>query len=397
MIEITRRSFIGAVGATFLTTAGGLALAGCSGQAPQAASSAASASASAASAASSAAVDAFKLEGKGQPLTVGRRLKLVKIAPSVIAEKLGYYEEEGCNVTFETVDLAPAFASLANDELDVMLMGLVQTCEYIAKGSPLYIFGGTVLDGTEIVGPADFDKTLETPEDFKGLNIGFHRPETGQIPFRAWLIDAGMDINGGDMTFTPLDDETALCEAVLKGEIDIALVNNGYGYIYRDRGIKVLGAVKDYTGDYPCCRQNASNKAYHEKYLSLVDFEKAILRGYKVYKEDPDQTIPIMMEYSEQPEDVVRALLYGTDDYKAIMDLSPDPYVNATIKYYQSIKTVEENDPSTASTINFEACPSIQDYVTGDIYEDALTELMTREPDEQFWKDMQSQFQKNDE
>lgn len=326
-------------------------------------------------------------QGKGEKLVCGRRGKLFKIAPSVIAEKEGYFKEEGCNVEFQTVELAEAFAALAAGNLDVMLMGVVQTLEYIAGGTPMYIFGGTVLDGTEILAKDKFDKTFADPEDFKGYNIGFQRSETGQMVLRAWLKDAGLDIDGGDVTFTPLDDEQSCVQATIKGDVDFCLVNNAFGYINKDNGIKVVGTVKDLCGDYPCCRQNCSEKAHKEKYLSLVDFEVAVLRGYKIYKEDPDKTVKYMVEYSEQKEDFVRAGLYGTDDYEAVMNLSPDPYRHAVLDFYEDLKTVE-----TLST----SAPSADDYVVADIYRAALDVLMEREPDEEFWKDLDAAYKEND-
>ncbi len=370
-------------------------LAGCSGSAPSATSSAASASSAAASSAvaSSSASEAFKQAGKGEKLVVGRRGKLFKIAPSVIAEQMGYYEEEGCNVEFQMVELAEAFASLASNNLDVMLMGVVQTCEYISKGTDLYIFGGTVLNGTEILAPADSTYEFASASDFKGLNIGFQRPETGQIRFRAWLMDNGLTLNvagegpaDADVTFTPLDNEQALVEATVKGEVDICLVNNAFGYISKDAGIRVAGNVPSLAGDYPCCRQNASEAAYHDKYLSLVDFEIAILRGYKVFVEDPDKTVEIMVAYSEQKEDVVRAGLYGTDGYEPQMKLLPDPCRNAVLDFYDAMKTVGAIDS---------AARSADDNVVSDIYRTALDTLMEREPNEQFWKDMDKQFKAN--
>ena len=400
MRNLSRRSFVGASGVAALGVVVGPLLAGCSGSAPSAASSSAgqsSSSTTAVSAASSArgssATEAFKTAGKGEKLVVGRRGKLFKIAPSVIAEEMGYYAEEGCDVEFQMVELAEAFASLAADNLDVMLMGVVQTCEYISKGSDLYIFGGTVLDGTEIIAPADSTMEFKTAQDFKGLNIGFHRPETGQIRFRAWLMEQGLTLNvagegpaDADITFTPLDNEQALVEATVKGEVDICLVNNAFGYIAKDSGIRVAGNVPALAGDYPCCRQNASNNAYHNKYLSLVDFEIAILRGYKVFVEDPDKTVEIMVRYSEQKEDVVRAGLYGSDDYDTQLRLLPDPCRNAVLDFYDSMKTV--------GAIEASARPA-DDFVVTDVYRAALDALMEREPDEQFWKDMDRQFEEN--
>ncbi len=324
-------------------------------------------------------------QGKGEHLVVGRRGKLFKIAPTVIAENLGYFAEEGCDVEFQQVELAEGFASLAANNLDMMLMGTVQSLEYIAKGTPIYIIGGTVLNGTEILAGPDFTTKLEGADSFRGLTIGYHRPETGQVAFRSWLKDQGLNIDGGDVTFIPLDNEQALVEATLKGDVDLSLVNNAFGYINRDRGIQVVGLVKDFTGDYPCCRQNASDNAYHNKFLTLVDFETALLRGYRVFKEQPEVAIPMMAEYSEQSEDYIKAALYGTDDYEAAMQLLPDPCRDAALAFYESLQDVDQLEGGAAPA---------DDYVVTSVYRRALDSLMEREPDDQFWKDMDAIFKK---
>ncbi len=375
---MSRRMFVKAAGFTALSVFGASVLGGCSGNAnptvPDASSSAGSD------------VDtAFMTEGKGAHLVVGRRGKLFKIAPTVIAEKLGYFEEEGCDVEFQQVELAEGFASLASNNLDVMLMGTVQPLEYIAKGSAMYIIGGTVLNGTEILAGPDWTAKLEGPDSFKGLNISYFRAETGQVAFRSWLKDQGLSIDGGDVTFTALDSEQAQVEALLKGETDLALVNNAFGYINRDRGVQVVGLVKDYTGDYPCCRQNASDDAYHNKFLSLVDFETALLRGYKVFRQQPEVAIPILAEYSEQDPEYIKAALYGTDDYEAAMQLLPDPCRDATLGFYESLKDIDQLDANA---------PSADDYVVDTVYSRALESLLDREPEEEFWKDLESIYRK---
>ncbi len=377
MKNISRRSFLGLTGAVALSMAGGSMLSGCSGNANP--------TSSAANSSASTAAEAFMTEGKGQHIIIGRRGKLFKIAPTVIAENMGYFEEEGCDVEFQQVELAEGFAALSTGNLDVMLVGTVQPLEYIAKGTPMYIFGGTVLNGTEMLAGPDFGTKLESADSFKGLTIAYHRPETGQVAFRSWLKDQGLDIDGGDVAFIPLDTEQAQIEAILKGEVDMSLTNNAFGYINRDRGIQVVGLVKDFTGDYPCCRQNASEKAYKEKFLSLVDFEIALLRGYKVFKEQPDVAIPMLVEYSEQSADYIDAALYGTDDYEAAMQLLPDPCRDATLGFYESLKDVNQLS---------ESAPSADDYVVTSVYRSALDTLMDREPDEQFWKDLDAIYKK---
>ena len=365
-MNLTRRGFCALSGVAAASVLG-LGLAGCGGQAPQ----------------------DYLTQGKGEHLVCGVTGKLIKIAPAIVADKLGYFDEEGCDVEFQQIALNDAMTALTNNQLDMDLFGVVPACTYVSQGAKAYIFGGTILNGSEICALDSFDRELKTAADYKGLRIGVNRPETGQMVFKEWLQDEGLDINGGDVTFTYFDNDQGGFEAVKKGEFDLYITNNAQGFVQRSNGIKVVATVKQYAGDYPCCRQNCSEQALHEKYLSLVDFETALLRGYKTYRQEPDTVIPLLVDYSGQEEAYVRAAMYGTDDYDNVMDPSPDPNKNAVLKFYDTLKNIGEIDKATAY--------SMDDYVVTSIYRTALDTLLEREPDEQLWKDLDQAYAKNNE
>ena len=52
----------------------------------------------------------FMEKGDGEHLVCAVTGKLIKIAPAILADQLGYFEEEGCDVEFQTVALADAMA-----------------------------------------------------------------------------------------------------------------------------------------------------------------------------------------------------------------------------------------------------------------------------------------------
>ena len=379
-MNLTRRGFCALSGVAAASVLG-LGLAGCGGQAPQAETKAEGP-------ADEASQD-YLTQGKGEHLVCGVTGKLIKIAPAIVADKLGYFDEEGCDVEFQQIALNDAMTALTNNQLDMDLFGVVPACTYVSQGAKAYIFGGTILNGSEICALDSFDRELKTAADYKGLRIGVNRPETGQMVFKEWLQDEGLDINGGDVAFTYFDNDQGGFEAVKKGEFDLYITNNAQGFVQRSNGIKVVATVKQYAGDYPCCRQNCSEQALHEKYLSLVDFETALLRGYKTYRQEPDTVIPLLVDYSGQEEAYVRAAMYGTDDYDNVMDPSPDPNKNAVLKFYDTLKNIGEIDTATAY--------SRDDYVVTSIYRTALDTLLEREPDEQLWKDLDQAYAKNNE
>ncbi len=375
--ELSRRNFLKISGLAAASIAIGAGLTACSGNAPQAAGS---------TGASANASQEFMKQGKGQPLVCGVTGKLIKIAPAILANKLGYFAEEGCNVEIQQIALNDAMTALTNNQLDIDLFGVVPACTYVSQGAKSYIFGGTILNGSEICAPSSFSKALASPQDYRGLTIACMRAETGQMVFKDYLQKQGLKLDQ-DVHFIYVDNDQAGFEAAKKGQVDLYITNNAQGYVQRANGINVVATVKQYTGDYPCCRQNCSESAYKTKYLSLVDFETALLRGYKTYKQEPETVIPILVEYSGQDAGYVRAAMYGTSDYVNMMDLSPDPNRKAVLGFYETLKNIGEIDKNTAYKMD--------DYVVTSVYKDALDNLSAREPNEQLWKDLQGTYQQN--
>lgn len=354
-----------------------LVFGGCSGKAPQAETDSASDIGS-----QPETVD-FMTKGRGEKLVCGVTGKLIKIAPAILAEKLGYFAEEGCDVEIQQIALNDAMTALTNNQLDIDLFGVVPACTYVAQGAKAYIFGGTILDGSEICAPSSFSGSLTSFDDFRGLKIACARAETGQMVFKDYLQKQGLTL-GTDVEFIYVDNDQSGFESVKKGEVDLYIANNAQGFVQRANDIKVVATVRQFTGDYPCCRQNCSEDAYHNKYLSLVDFEIALLRGYKLYMQEPETVIPILVEYSGQDEAYVRAAMYGTDDYENVMVVSLDPNKKAVLNFYDTLKNIGEIDANTSYKMD--------DFVVTSIYGTALDTLIEREPDEKLWKDLKESF-----
>ncbi len=382
MRNLTRRSFIGAAGAAAMAVAGSAALTGCGGS---------SASDSGSGKKEETEEEAFMKEGKGQHLVCAVTGKLIKIAPAIIADRKGYFKEEGCDIEFQTIALADAMASMSIDKLDVDLFGIVPAASYISQGSEIYIIGGTVLNGGEYLTKESFDKDLTKVDSFRGLNIACSREETGQMWLKNYLQDQGLDLEK-DVTFTYVDNSTTALEGLRSGQNDVFIIPNAMGYTLGRDGIKVAGHVNETVGrDYPCCRHNVSANAFKTKFLSLVDMETAIIRGY-AYMQDPankQEVIDMMVDYSAQQPDYVEASFWGKGDYKVNQVLSPDPYVNACKEFYEAVKKIGEIDANTPYTMD--------DYATPVVYRKALDNCLSKEPDNEIFKKLDSEYSAHNE
>lgn len=378
--SMTRRKFVGVAGAT--AAAAALATAGLTG-----CSSSEGGSKEEATEGGEGAEPEFMSQGKGEHLVCAVTGKLIKIAPAILADQLGYFEEEGCDVEFQTVALADAMASMSVNNLDIDLFGIVPACSYVSQGIPIYVFGGTILNGSEIISTTSFDRELKTAEDFRGLTIDCSREESGQIFLKAYLQNEGL-VLGEDVVFNYVDNATTALEGLRSGQSDLFIQNNAMGYTYSTTmdDIKVAAIPADITGDYPCCRQNCSDEAYHNKFLSLVDFEVALIRGYDYYLNNKEDVIERLVEYSAQDAAYVEAAMYGTDTYRNVMDLSPDPHTHEIVEYYKAMTSIGEIEESDYT---------MDEYATPHIYRKALDILLEREPDNETYKMLDADYEKN--
>ncbi len=309
----------------------------------------------------------------------------IKTACIIIAEELGYYDEEGIDVHFEKIsNLSDGITAVDMGKLDILPFGVIPSATFISQGSDVVIFGGTISEGSEIIVTPENANMIQTLEDFRGKRIGCYRMETGHMVIKGLLSEAGMDINN-DMEFVLLDSQQSIIEAVRKGEVDLGFLNSGQGYIAQQSGLVVACQVGDFSSDFPCCRQTTSRDAINEKRDALVKFEIANLRAYEIFLNDHETAIRALADYSGQSAEYVEAVMYGIEGiYDNAMILSLDPNKNKVIDFYETMKLNGDIDANTPY--------DIADYIDTSIYEDALNEMIARNPDNELFTGLMDDF-----
>lgn len=129
-----------------------------------------------------------KAEAAIEELRVGMAGLDIKTACIIIAQQLGYFDEEGVSVKFETIsNLADGLTAVEQGKLDILPFGVIPSCTFIAQGSDLYVFGGTISEGSEIIVTAENATRIKSAEDFIGKKIGCFRMETGHMVVKGYL------------------------------------------------------------------------------------------------------------------------------------------------------------------------------------------------------------------
>lgn len=366
-----------------------LALTGCgSAQSPAADSQPADAAAPAETAAAAA-------ETPKEPVTlkVGLLGKSVKPVGVLVADAMGYFDEEGVKVEFEKVSsMNDAYMAVSTGDLDVYLFSSTAAATFISQGTTtLRVFGGTAAEGSEIIA-AKGTPHITGVDDLLGKTIACQMPETGQMVLKNYLLEQGYTIGapgeGADVTFVYVNDGNTAVEGCTKGEYDYCITNSCLGYYAENFGAELVGSVKQFVETYPCCRQTCSQEAYENKFDALVAFETATLRGYRYYIENEEATLDILEAYAGEDREFLKAQVYGTDTYTPVMRLSLDPDKIACVKFYEAMANLGEITDTVEVDWN--------DYVVTDVYGTALKTLAERESDVALWQELTEYFNTHD-
>ena len=361
--------------------------------APQAASAADTAPAAAAPAADAPAATESPAAAQkpAEPVTlkVGLLGKSIKPVGVLVADALGYFEEEGMQVEFQTVSsMNDAYLAVSEGDLDVYLFSSTAAATFITQGiTTLRVFGGTAAEGSEIMAAAG-TPAITGVEDLLGKTIACQMPETGQMVLKNYLKENGYTIGAPedkpDVAFIYVNDGNAAVEGCVKGEYDYCITNSCLGYYADSMGAALVGSVKQFVDPYPCCRQTCYQKTYEENFDALVAFEIATLRGYAYYLENEEETLDILEAYAGQDRDFLKAQVYGTESYTPVMRLSLDPDKKACLAFYEAMANLGE----ITDTVEVDW----DTYVVSDVYGTALKTLSEREPGNAFWVDLTEYF-----
>ncbi len=307
---------------------------------------------------------------------------MLKAGLVVLAQNLGLDEEEGFNL--ELVDVqssADALTSIitGKDEMDVWSFQVMPSCNFIANGADLRIFGGSVAEGGAMISAKGQAEQYKDLANFKGKTILGIRGETGFITFIGQLVNAGYDVTKDiNIIWTTAP---AVLEGVAKGEGDVGFLPIEYTYFEDDNiNAEVVCHVGDIAENYICCRLTTSAEILEARRADFVKLIKAQIKAYHVYKTDPDTTKKILAEYSGQTEEFVEDNIYNS-----CIKFTPDPYSDAIGPFYEVLRKMDFfDDPANA--------PDVYDYLDISLYQEALEEIVSENPDDEVYKELNEIF-----
>lgn len=324
----------------------------------------------------------------------------IRIAINILAQQLGYFQEEGVKVEEINLGGMDALTAINGDgNLDLLTTGFVPDLQAIGNGYELVIIGGTAVEGGAIIakeGEAaryqDAD-TIINIDAVLNATLGFVRNEAAWVITRQYLLDNGVtaeqlgeieDEATGHVKFYA--DATAVAQAVQKGEVDIAFTPLEYALLYADAyGLETVTAAGALQENYVCCRETTSAARLAEKADAFTAYLRARIRAFEYYKAgetDPEiraNVVSIVAKWSGKEPDYVETYLYG-----GVTKYAVDPNTRGIVKY---VEAANNSGLLKSAAIDFGSYDITANVNTG-VYLNALNSLIEENPDNAFYAEL---------
>jgi NitT/TauT family transport system substrate-binding protein len=301
-----------------------------------------------------------------------------------VAKEKGYFKEEGVDVElFQFGSASEGVAAVKAEKLDVGTFGTTAPLLFISKGSEFTFIGGMMIGGQAIITRPERLAELSGKDlkVYKGKKIGLVKLSTGDVVFRGALKKAGIDVKK-DLTFVEFGSAAAVVEAVKKGAVDAGLVwPPHFSLAEKNSGLKVAHYISEFYPNYTCCRIFAHTgkvKADPETYRKFL---AALIRAYRFYKTNEEETVQIYTKSLKIDEDIVRNETY----VKRVAESNPDPLRKGILDFWQHILDagyIPQDYP-------------VDKHINTDLYKQALDSVIKKNPKDKVYQEMLTFYKKN--
>ena len=334
----------------------------------------------------------------------------IRIAVNILALEKGYFAEEG--VTVEPVNIGGQDALTAingsDDQLDILNTGFVPDLQAIGSGYDITVIGGTAVEGGAIIAKSgntaayqDVDKIINI-DAVTSAKLGFVRNESSWVVTRQYLLDNGVSEETiaaieeeGRGNISSYQDETAVGRAVQEGEVDLGFLPLEYALLYGDAyELEVVTPAGALQENYVCCREVTSSAKLAAKKDAFVAYETARIRAFEYYKQgETDEAVrkdvvDTVVNYSGKEADYVETYLYG-----GVTKYATDPNEKGIVKY---VEAAVNSGLLSSAGIDFGTYDITQNIDTS-AYAQAINDLVEREPENEFYAQLKTQFEADNE
>lgn len=205
-------------------------------------------------------------------------------AGAKLAEKFGYFRQQGLDVTIKPIQAGPqAIPALINGELDITVINYVSFYQAIAAktlDAKVVVDGDTANENSQMI-VAKADSGIKSAKDLAGKKIGIQASKSAaELLVRATLKDNDVDPNS--VTYQPVTFPN-IPAAIVSGTLDAGVEVEPYlTTAEQKQGLQpVLKIVTGSTADIPNTGYIATSKFIDANPKTVAAFQRAMVPAQK--------------------------------------------------------------------------------------------------------------------
>ena len=292
-----------------------------------------------------------------------------------LADKLGFYKEEGVKVELEHLGNPPEILAALNEKkVDVSAFAISPQINSIGEGFDLVFIGGTGNIDERLFVLEENVNEFSKIDNLVGKKIAADLSSAAEVAIKQDFEAAGYSYPDC-VELTYYETGEAILQAIAKGDVD-----GGFLTVEMTTAAERLGEkpILSFEDDV-CCRQTVRRETVDENRKALVAFEIANIRALEYTVSHKEDAVKVLSDYSQLSEEEVD-LEISFAEY-----LSVDPNKKSINTIYSDSLVLGRN----------KEVDDINAHIDTSIYEEALNTLIEREPDNANYKAYKENFEKN--
>jgi ABC-type nitrate/sulfonate/bicarbonate transport system substrate-binding protein len=219
----------------------------------------------------------------------------IQFYPWYVADELGYFEEEGLDVTLEAADgSSGAIQQVIAGNADAALPAPGAFLNGVAAGEPLkWIFSFQYSNIFTLATPAD--SGISSVEDLEGGRVGISELSGGEVPLvRAVLRDAGLT-EGENVELVPVGEGSALTvDALQSGQVDAYSSSVFDVAAIEAAGVDLTVILPDDAAAFPADGVATTTDVLESREDDLAGFLRAAAKAIVFTEANPDAALDIL-------------------------------------------------------------------------------------------------------
>jgi NitT/TauT family transport system substrate-binding protein len=284
-----------------------------------------------------------------------------------LADHLGYFEEEGIDAELRAFENnEKGMAAVLSGEIETGNFKTMPALLAIDADEDLTIVSGGHQHGYGILTLESNPKEYNFLKNYRGKTIGTVANAMEDVLTKAAITRLGFEVNK-DINVVEFNSSANLVEAIKNKEVDAGTICLSDIDKSQYEGLRLAVESIEFLEKHPAYSQvaRASFMEDQDNQKLFVRFNKAFLKAYKFYLENPEETVDIILNYIDIDRDMLMGCIYDENKMFRLEQFWPHP---SPVKAY-NWKFLQDLQA-------FDYLKSDKDIIHDYVYEDSYVEAM---------------------